>query len=447
MKFEFVVVGGLLLTGLFGQSGGGGGGGSGGGGQQPPPVTTFQMEHKGKLLTVTIAGSDVAPKQGYTAALVSGTSVEFSVQAGAGQIEMHQWQFEDWSVVRVKEFEVKILGEQIANPPGPPELPTPWSPDSDYSYNVRFASTHFDDDTSGKIRLRAVFEGMWWLEGGIPQTSEKELIVEVSIKVYNKAGLVATAVPPGSDAALKAKQCINISGAALEGMNHSVEPKPFDDAQSVTLSQLIELIRKSTVFVAVTHGDQRGIYPSNGMQPQLLEPTWPTIANWVHDPDPSNAPPYNLVVMMACDTTGRDNGKTPSAAFGIANVVLGPGGSIASGSKNRAYIGWNFPLWAEGPPTTLNPGDITDLAIWAEKFFAGLAAGKSVGDVVGELNRLGIVPRTGQAGSLWSAYPRIVGDKNMKLVGVYGVTGMQWVLVNPPDAGGGAPGNRSGGNQ
>lgn len=315
---------------------------------------------------------------------------------------------------------------------------------------MRFSSTHFDDDTQGKIRLRAKFEGYWLVsyDGGVTyvqETSTKELVVEVDIKVYNKAGLVATAVPPDSPESSKAKECINIAGGALEGMNHTVEPKPFDDAQSVSLSQLTELIRKSTVLVGVTHGDSRGIYPSNVLPVEAPEATWTRIGEWVDDPVPANAPPYNLVVMMACATTFQDNGRTPAAAFGIANIVLGPDGSITSGSKNRAYVGWRSTLWPDGAAPPLNPGNIGNLAVWTEKLFERLAAGDTIAEAFKWLERNKIVPVIGSSKSLNTVPPQRVGDPNMKLMGVYRGTGLQWVLVNPPGFGNGAQNNPPGG--
>lgn len=451
MRVGWIVAASLLGAGLFGQTGGGGS-------PDPQPPGAATLDHQGKRLSVSITGDDVLSAP--TPALVSGTSVEFGVHAGAGEIPMgtpgyDPFAIDNWIGVRIVEFELKILGQEVGNPSAENDPPMPqvsYEPTPTYGYGVRFSSTHFPDNTQGKIRLRAKFEGYWLVsyDNGqtyVQETSTKELIVEVDIKVYNKAGLVATAVPTGSEAASKAKQCINISGNALEGMNHTVEPKPFDDAQSVSLSQLTELIRKSTVLVGVTHGDRRGIYPSGGIQPQTIEATWPVIKDWVLSPNPSHAPPYNLVVMMACDTTGQDNGKTPAASFEIANVELGPGGTITLGSKNRAYIGWNFSLWADGPPPVLNPGDVTDLAIWTEKFFSGLAEGKTVGEVLEWLKKKKIVPRTGESSSWNSVYARLVGDGNMKLMGVYGGTGTQWILINPPGLEGGTPNNPPGGSQ
>ncbi len=451
MRVGWIVAASLLGAGLFGQTGGGGS-------PDPPPPGAVTLDHKGKRLSVSVSGEDVLSSHSPT--LVSGTSVEFGVHAGAGEIPMgtpgyDPFAIDNWAGVRIVEFELKILGEEAGNPSGENDPPMPqvsYEPTPTYGYGVRFSSTHFPDNTQGKIRLRAKFEGYWLVsyDGGVTyvqETSTKELVVEVDIKVYNKAGLVATAVPPGSPESSKAKECINIAGGALEGMNHTAEPKPFDDSQSVSLSQLTELIRKSTVLVGITHGDQRGVYPSVAMQPQPLEATWSNIKDWVLDPNPANAPPYNLVVLMACDTTGRDSGRTPAAAFEIANVVLGPGGSITSGSKNRAYVGWSFSLFAHGPPPALNPGDITDLAIWAEKFFSDLTAGKTVGKVIGDLISAGVIPRAGQYESISRAYPRIVGDGNMKLMGVYGGTGTQWILINPPSFGGGTPNNPPGGSQ
>ena len=60
---------------------------TGGGPPDPPQPGVVTLDHQGKRLSVNISGDHVLSS--YTPTLVSGTSVEFGVHAGAGNIPLN----------------------------------------------------------------------------------------------------------------------------------------------------------------------------------------------------------------------------------------------------------------------------------------------------------------------------------------------------------------------
>lgn len=98
------------------------------------------LDHHGKRLSVQVGGEDVLSS--HTPTLVSGTSVEFNVHAGAGQIPMGTLGYDpsaidNWIGVRIVEFELKILGLHVGNPSGEDDPPMPqvhYEPTPTYGY-------------------------------------------------------------------------------------------------------------------------------------------------------------------------------------------------------------------------------------------------------------------------------------------------------------------------
>ncbi len=211
---------------------------------------------------------------------ISGTRVEIIIEVG---MEMPiippdppppPFEGEPWSSFIVTYVALTIGGETV----GLPQEFAQWDP---YQRLVRFASTHFPDQSTIagallEIRLTARLKGLRTDPWGnvIESGPVRELVPIVKPKVYNRALLLATVEevinnqyviqnppPPPNSLAYSATSQRGTSSARTRFgfMNHTVYPTTSgsekDLREIIGLPNLDGLLEESTVFFGFTHGE------------------------------------------------------------------------------------------------------------------------------------------------------------------------------------------------
>lgn len=351
------------------------------------------IQHKGWGFNASITG---VPEEGKR---FSGTNVEIGVATLAQPITGYT-DPDRWTEVSIISFGVTIGGDMVTNPSAP--IGTA------YSYGITFSSTHFPDGNNLiPIKLKVEFKGKK-NNSSNPEFIEIEVIVK--FKAYNKGVLLATARDNGGGEAAAAKDACNRVGALLEAMNHTVKPKGgnppnFDGAQSLAKADVLDLIAKSTVFFACTHGFLTSIEDSNG-----VKMTWAEIRDAGLTNRQDGAPSYNLVFYAACNTANADanNGEDAASSFWSGNP---------ESWKDRAWLGFNLPLLV-GEKTS-------HIADYCERYFGLLKDGCTAWVA---RQKAGYV--RGGRGS--TTRPVLVGDKKTTLTTVYEGVMPKWYRTYLP---------------
>ena len=330
----------------------------------------------------------------------SGTNVQIGVATVAQPIGYSG--SDRWTDISMISFGVTIGGEMITN------HSTPFG--TAYSYGITFSSTHFPDGNNLiPIKLKVEYKGTN-SSTSLPEFIEIEVIVK--FRAYNKGVLLATARDNGGGEAAASQDACNRVGALLEAMNHTVKPKGgnppnFDGAQSLAKADVLDLVAKSTVFFACTHGFYTSIEDSNG-----VKMTWAEIRDSGLTNRQDGAPPYNLVFYAACNTAHPDAGSG-----------LPPASSFWTGDPktwvDRAWLG--FPL-----PLLVGPGQHY-IAVYCERFFSLLKEGYTVRQALDRAR----FPFGGRGSTV---KPVIVGDDFTTLTTVYKGVMPKWYRTYLPQS-------------
>lgn len=262
--------------------------------------------------------------------------------------------------------------------------------------SVTFDSTHFTDGSSITVTIKA------WASGGRTGTHSN------SAPAYNKGyDLISQRVTSEAQPVGMAIESSMISA------NHTVTRSDAHTEQDI-----ISNLKTYTAFSIYTHGAE-AIFGDCFAYENLADHYLSTsdVATAVDGKGSGFSqiyPSYGFVHIFACSVL-RNNSTAMPAAF-----------RIYPGSVNQAFLSWQLDM-AGGAANHY----------WLKNLWNGLCnQGKTLQESIDYANYLGIVYYGGTEDGIgcWIAGysrkipPSVVGDRQMKLHGVYGGQGLQWYL-------------------
>lgn len=373
-------------------------------GPQPPYGTTWGYARQFKY-GVRVEGFSEANIR------VSGTKVDFKVAAGL-EPRMPEEPYNDppqWQHMKLLELKCYIGNTLVET----------FVPEAGFSYGmfkktIRFASTHFDDDSA--VTLKAVAKFKFW---NVDPPSE-EIVNGVEalavVKTHNKAQVVATQkdVDPktgtfidGRNLGLYAdtsKSSATAAIPAIQSMKHTVfVTQGLDDQPK---SSLLSRYPNQTLLFNFTHGGTTWFTDSYEGKIYFSNPddVTPALGNSRTDEHgPGLVPHHNIVIMYACSTLGAQGNGSWAApiAFGVVSApwVTKP---------NRAYVGFTGLIW-------YGENERTSLVKHSAKLLEELGKGRTIEQAVYEANRTSHVRTAG----LNSIAMILRGDKHSRLIDAY----------------------------
>jgi len=361
-------------------------------------------------------------------AKVSGTNVNWAFRVNWGSVAGYSGG--TWDQVSIIHLKVQCddLNETFIPAPGP-QGPT-------LSKTIRFASTHFNDDSTitftikGKLDLVDLDNGMG--------SKQVEFTHTATLVAYNKGLTLATkeeywdppvdnSTDPPTDRpkgywiespqfpdgyAQASQDAMPSARSALTTAKHTI----LNSSNFLSESELAPLLKQATCFFGFTHGETTNFRASQ--TDQLYFSGNPNeVANYVQSN--RTALPFNMVVMHACNTVGASgNGSWQApAAFQVATIP----GVIA----DKAYAGFTASVWS------LTQKNFS-LSKHAEIVYQQLVAGKTIKYAVDAANKK-VIPKVKSGSPLFMV---VKGDPYSKIVNVYLNSGewtkerdSQWFVV------------------
>ncbi len=245
-----------------------------------------------------------------------------------------------WRTIKVSAYDsVTVTGEPVA-------MPAVTADATAVSNTVRYASTHFVDNSPVNMRLKGKFYFMW----GVAQPGEPIEPVEQIEKsweckklidtTYNKASILgywgqATESDKLEGSTDERKHGALTSKGLLEAMNHSITY--YDRSPNWFLENAKAAILPCTAFYVNSHGGNFPLFQNNigGSGDDSTDPgpvlEQRQLAGTLH------YPPVNLAYLDACQTavtsTGGEN-------HGFSLSFLYPLPEAGSEGIDRAEVGW-----------------------------------------------------------------------------------------------------------
>lgn len=360
------------------------------------------------------------------AEVVSGTNVNFSFTVTAPPIPT--WApytptpvgTHPYNRVRITSIVLKIGGTNVYSGAG---SPTALEGDM-VTKNVRYASTHFDDDQSVEIKLDATVE-LSCVDDGNPGTIPPPYTLvcptlTITNKMYNKGLTLATKEefydppadnstppvdpPPGyyvpptpfTDGFATASQnTMPFARSALTGMKHTI----LNSQDLLRETNLDPLFKQATTFLGFTHGELDHFRACEIDQVFFTPTSSNEVKTYVQGG--RTAPQMNMVVLHACSTLG--GGSMAPVAFGVMQQTV-----PQIDYPDRAMSGFTAIVWSIGQNSM-------PIDQHAKYLYGRLAAGDTIKEAVDAANR-----KYGSKNDKQQALKMVYrGDYYARLINVY----------------------------
>lgn len=309
---------------------------------------------------------------------VSGTNVNYNVKAGFVQPLEGDPPYAgmEWTYKCVYKIEVFIGGELVDTWNGAETV--------DKVRNVRFATTHFPDDSTQELKVRAHFY-FEFDDGSVVFMFIQYLDSTVHVKIYNKGGVMATQEdvnentgvyeiqqnPSTKGFSAVSKEIASLARTKLGEMKHSISQSTPTPDHERTKQQILDSLKGTTFWIFSTHGE-RGKFRSSIGQEITLNPPPNEVVPAI-DPGPGvtrtdsfapgKIPHHNIILFYGCDTlTGQGN---DFAIYAKSFGIMDNSGAPTYGVKpDRAWAGFHgkvYSLLRSGAKLTNHAAIVLDM--------------------------------------------------------------------------------------